>query len=111
LIDSFINHNKKTITATASGRLAEGILRQSQSPEHIYLVVITITDRQTTDKQNHTKDRKEQSGTFGFKLACCLTFPGTLHGLDDARLPVQLHAFLIFAFNCIADLLLIPSVL
>jgi len=53
----FINYNKKTIKKQYSG-----ILHQSWSPEHIYVIFITITNRQRTEKNYHTKDKKEQGG-------------------------------------------------
>jgi len=44
-----------------SGRLPERILLKAGHP-NIYVIFITITNRQKTDKQNHTKDKKEQGG-------------------------------------------------
>jgi len=32
---------------------------------HIHVIIITITNRQKTDKQNHTKDKKEKGGDKG----------------------------------------------
>ena len=43
-----------------SGRLPEGIQHQNWSPEHIHVILITTTDRQKTDKQNHTMSKKEK---------------------------------------------------
>jgi len=43
-----------------SGRLPEGIQHQSWSPEHIHVILITTTDRQKTDKQNHTMSKNEK---------------------------------------------------
>jgi len=48
-----------------SGRLPEGIHHQRWSPEHIHVIIITITNRQNTDKQNHTMGKKEKGGTKG----------------------------------------------
>ena len=49
-----------------SGRLPEGIQHQSWSPEHIHVILITTTDRQKTDKQNHTMSKNEK-GTKGIR--------------------------------------------
>jgi len=57
----FINNNNCKLKQY-SGRLPEGIHHQSWSPEHIHVIIITITNRQNTDKQNHTKDKKEEKG-------------------------------------------------
>ena len=43
-----------------SGRLPEGIHHQRWSPEHTHVIIITITNRQNTDKQNHTVSKKEE---------------------------------------------------
>jgi len=32
---------------------------------NIYVIIITITNRQNTDKQNHTKDKKRKRGAEG----------------------------------------------
>jgi len=45
-----------------SGRLPEGIHHQSWSPERIRVIIITITNRQNIDKQNHTIGKKEKGG-------------------------------------------------
>jgi len=60
----FINHKKNNNCKLKqySGRLPEGIHHQSWSPEHIHVIFITITNRPNTDKQNHTKDKKEKGG-------------------------------------------------
>jgi len=40
---------------------------QSWLPEHIHVIIITITNRQKTDKQNHTMGKKEKGGTKGIR--------------------------------------------
>jgi len=40
---------------------------QSWSPEQVRVIIITITNRQKTDKQNHTKDKKEKGGQRGLE--------------------------------------------
>ena len=36
------------------------IVHQSWSPEHIHVIIITSTNSQNTDKQNHTVGKKEK---------------------------------------------------
>ena len=66
----FINYNKNNNYCKLKqyrGRLPEGIHHQNWLPEHIHVIIITITNRLNTDKQNDTKDKKKEKGAKGIR--------------------------------------------